>query len=394
MKIFLRFYFVVLLITFTSTVGFAKSFNLHGFVAQGVIQADNSNFVDDDGDVSLALTEAGVNASYRFNSSLRVAGQGVYLNGGNRYPKGARVDYLFLDWQILNGVDWQVKAQIGRNKNYHWLYSSTRDVPHTRPSIILPQSLYFDSFRDVALGVDGLVLIAQTNNKLGEWDINVSYGQSKISEQEKKNLLGDAVAGTLEHKSDKQFSVYWRPVLSNLQLGIALLDADFRYLSSENDVLFDGDETSQRIMFNLLYQTENWEFASEIMKERVLVDGLLFPAFSNDVTAEGGYFQTRYFIPSSELSLLARLDLYDKDRKDRKGNNIESLTAGNVPSYFGLMDQATVGVTWTLAKNIQLQAEVHRVKGAARLAPIFTPDVVANNSKYWNMWAVQLMYWF
>jgi hypothetical protein len=266
-------------------------------------------------------------------------------------------------------------------------------VPHTRPSIVLPQSLYFDVFRDVALGVDGLALIAQTNNELGEWDINFSYGNSRISDEQKENLLGAAASGKLKHDIDTQFSLYWRPKLSNFQFGFSLLDADFSYKQGDNDTLFTGDETSQRIMFNLLYQGQRWEIASEVMRERVIVENMLFPGFSSDVTAEGGYLQARYFL-SKQLTLLARLDIYDRDRQDRNGKNIQTLSQGMVSGYFGLMDQATAGVTWKFAKNIQLQAEYHRVKGTGRLAPIFTPDTVINASKYWDMWAVQLMYWF
>jgi hypothetical protein len=92
--------------------------------------------------------------------------------------------------------------------------------------------------------------------------------------------------------------------------------------------------------------------------------------------------------------VLARLDIYDRDNQNRDGQSIEQLSQGLVPGYFGLMDQATLGVTWKLAKNIQLQAEYHKVRGAARLAPIFTPNTILNSSKYWDMWAMQLMYWF
>jgi hypothetical protein len=282
---------------------------------------------------------------------------------------------------------------MGRNKNYHWLYSSTRDVPHTRPSIVLPQSLYFDVFRDVALGVDGLVLLAQTNNRLGELDINFSVGNSRISAEQKENLLGSIATGKLKHDFDTQFSLYWRPTLTNFQFGFALLDADFSYQQGDNDTLFTGDETSQRFMLNLLYQGQSWEFASEIMRERVIVENIMFPGFSSDTTAEGGYLQARYFL-SKQLTLLARLDIYDRDRQDRDGKNIEALSQGFVQGYFGLSDQATAGVTWKFAKNIQIQAEYHKVKGASRLAPIFVPDTVLNNSKYWDMWAVQFMYWF
>jgi hypothetical protein len=371
----------------------AESLKINGFVAQGIVQANNSNFVTEDGDVSLKLTEVGINSAYRINPSLRLAAQAVYLEGGNRYPDGFRVDYLFLEWQLLNSPNWQIKTKMGRNKNYHWLYSSTRDVPHTRPSIVLPQSLYFDIFRDVALGVDGLVLIAQTHNKWGEWDINFSYGNSRISEQQKVNLLGSNASGKLKHDFDTQFSLYWRPKLTNFQLGLSLLDADFSYKQGANDTLFTGDETSQRFMLNFLYQGQRWEIASEIMRERVIAENILFPGLSSDTTADGGYLQARYFL-SKQLTLLARLDIYDRDRQDREGKNIETLSQGLVPGYFGLMDQATAGVTWKFANNMQIQAEYHRVKGTARLAPIFTPNTVLNDSKYWDMWAVQFMYWF
>lgn len=371
----------------------AKSLKINGFVAQGVVHAKDSNFVTDDGDVSFKLTEVGVNSAYRINPSFRVAGQAVYLEGGNRYPDGFRIDYLFLEWQLLNNPHWHIKAQIGRNKNYHWLYSSTRDVPHTRPSIVLPQSLYFDVFRDVAIGVDGLALIAQTHNKLGEWDFNLSYGNSRISQDQKQNLLGPNASGKLKHNTDKQVSLYWRPKLTDFQFGVSLLDAEFSYQRGENDTLFSGDESSQRIMFNLLYQGQSWEIASEIMRERVIAENVLFPGFYTDTTAEGGYLQARCFL-SNQLTMLVRLDIYDRDRQDRAGRNIETLSQGLVPGYFGLMDQATAGITWKFAENIQIQAEYHKVKGTGRLAPIFTPNTVLNDNKYWDVWAVQLMYWF
>lgn len=371
----------------------ANDLKVHGFVAQGVIQAQDSNFVEEDGSISLKLTEMGINASYKINNQLRLAGQGVYLNGGNRYPEGLRIDYFFLDWQVLSNADWQLKMQLGRNKNYHWLYSSTRDVPHTRPSIILPQSLYFDAFRDVALGVDGLAVVANTQNAYGEWDINLSLGTSPISDEQAANLLGRLAKGKLKHKKDHQFSVYWRPNQSQWQLGISLLDADFGYTAGESDQNFDGKETSQRIAFHFLYQSENWEFASEIMRERVIISGLVFPSFNSDYTSEGGYAQFRYFL-NPKLNIMARLDMYDRDRKDRQGKNIEISSQGLVAGYFGFMDQATLGLTWKLAKNVQLQGEYHRVKGVGRLAPFLTPDIANNDALYWDMWALQLMYWF
>ena len=371
----------------------ADELKIHGFVAQGIIQADDSNFVEDNGDVSFKLTEVGINASYKLNNQLRIAGQGVYLNGGNRYPEGLRIDYLFVDWQLQNNADWQLKMQLGRNKNYHWLYSSTRDVPHTRPSIILPQSMYFDAFRDFALGVDGIAGMLNTQNSWGEWDINLSYGSVHVSDRQKANLLGTFAPGDLDHDKDAQVSLFWRPKNTQWLLGLSLLEVDFSYASAPTDIFFDGNQQTSRINLHALYQGQSWEFASEIVREHNVLRGLFFPQFVSDTASEGAYVQARYFI-SPTLTLMARLDVYDRDRNDRNGKKLEQDSGNTIPYYFGFMDQATLGLSWKLAKNLQLQGEYHRVRGAGHSAPVLIPNTVANNSLYWDIWAFQLMYWF
>ena len=365
----------------------------HGFIAQGVIKADGSNFVDDRGDESLALTEMGFNAAYRLSSKVRVAGQMVYLNGGNRYPEGVRLDYLFLDWELLHSLDWQVNLHLGRYKNYHWLYSATRDVPHTRPSIVLPQSIYFDAFRDVALGSDGIALRAQTDNAIGDWEFNWSYGSSPISKEQMRNLLSNSANGDLEQDYTHQMSVKLRPALSNLHLGISLLDSDFTYSASPEEPLISGDSTVQRLMLEFKYMSENWELSAELMREKVLFRGLFYKGFLNKALAEGGYIQGRYFL-SPEVNLLARLDLFDRDREDRGGRLIELASGGIIPGYFGYSDQGTLGLQWDFHDNMRLQFEYHRVKGTGRLAPVLSPNLKFNNQKYWDIFAVQLMYWF
>ena len=376
-----------------SFVAQSDDLSWHGFVAQGVIQSENSNFINDDGDVSFELTEVGLNASYRFNSTLRLAGQGVYLNGGHRYEEGTRLDYLFLDWQAINTLDWQVNVHLGRYKNYHWVYSATRDVPHTRPSIVLPQSVYFDVFRDVALGSDGVALIGTTSNALGDWEVNLSYGTSHVSRGQTENLLSTLSTGNLEQDYVQQFSVFWQPADSNLKLGLSLLDSDFSYAQGERDFYINGEATSQRFQLAGIYNTESWELVFEFMRERAIYSDFLFPGFKSDQTSEAVYAQGRYYL-TPEVSLMMRLDIFDLNRKDRDGSALSARTGGTTPEYFGFQDQATIGLSWEFAPNWQVQTEFHRAKGTARLAPVLVPDTQTNSSKYWNVWALQVMHWF
>ncbi len=364
-----------------------------GFAAQGVIEAQDSNYIDDHGDVSMKLTELGINSSYRVSPEVRIAAQGVYLNGGNRYPEGVRLDYLFVDWQFFNALDWQANLHLGRIKNHHWLYSATRDVPHTRPTIILPQSVYFDAFRDVALGTDGVGLFVQNNSPMGDFEFVATYGSSPISSQQAENLLGHASQGDLDLQWDRKASLFWQPSNSNLRFGISALNSDFIYRQGNNDIYIDGTATSQRLMGHLTYFSEHWDLAIELMRERVIYRNFIAPGFRIDATAEGGYIQGRYhFSPS--IAFVARMDLFDLDRTDRSGKRREQETDGQVPAYFGFQDQMTLGVTWEFHQNWRFQAEVHRVKGTGRLAPVLMPDTELNQSKYWNIWAAQLMYWF
>lgn len=353
-NIIMLFAYVVLF----STSSTAKTYDWKGFIAQGLIQAEHSNFVNDEGDPSLRLTEVGLNGYYRLAPNLRIAGQGVYLNGGNRYAEGHRLDYLFLDWNLVNIENWQLNIHLGRVKNYHWFYSATRDVPHTRPTIILPQSIYFDVFRDVALSSDGIALTSSTANDLGEWDLYWSYGTTPINSEKAKKLLSRQATGDLDQDYAHLFSINWRPLFSRWQVGINLLDSEFTYSAHAQDIFVDGTGTSQRLMFLLRYSAQYWELTSEIMRERAIYNDVVFDGFESDLTAEGGYLQAKYLVDEN-TSLLARLDLYDRDRTDRSGTQFSADTQAAVPAYFAYMDQATLGLSWKFRANWQLQAELH-----------------------------------
>jgi hypothetical protein len=383
----------VLYLLFFANAATAEDFQFNGFFAQGIQQADNTNFIEDDGDASFALTELGVNGRWKISDRLSANGQVVYLNSGNRYPEGFRVDYLFLDWQAVRSIDWNLNVHLGRYKNYHWVYSATRDVPHTRPSNVLPQSIYFDSFRDVALGSDGLAIRANTSNASGDWEINWSYGSSPVASDSNRQLLGNAAVGDIKQDFVHQFSTYWHSIDTQWTFGFNLLDSDFEYTNSAVDPFVDGGATVQRVSLVGQYQSEFWEFTSEVMRERSTYNGFFFEGFVNDSTAEGGYAQIT-LLPTTEFNVLMRLDLYDLNNKDRKGEQIPALTGGQIPNYFGFMDTATLGLSYQISENLKVQSEFNRVRGAARLTPLLVREASTSTSEYWNMWSVQFMYWF
>ncbi|WDD98260.1 hypothetical protein [Thalassomonas actiniarum] len=367
---------------------------LHGFIAQGVIDVDHSNYVNDDGDISAKLTEIGINASYQLSRDFRVTGQAVYLNGGNRYHEGARLDYLLLDWSAYSTENWLVNFYFGRFKNNHWLYSNIRDVPQARPSIILPQSIYFDGFRDIAEGGEGLdIKVSYSDDELGEFDFGLSAGTSDISKAQTQIILSKLASGRLKHDYDIQASLYWRPLYSPWRFGLALLDSDFSYHSGGQDAFLDADIVLQRYFLNALYQGEFWELSAELLQDRFVFDDFYFPGFHQDNLGQGIFLQGRYKA-GNRLTFLGRYEKFYINKDDKSGRRLEQGSQGQIPAYFGYQNSFTLGVSYDLRANVRLELEHHWFEGTARLTPVVLPDARANSREHWNLWALQLMYWF
>lgn len=370
-----------------------QDFQFHGFLAQGLIDVNGSDFVNDDGSLSPQLTEIGVNASYQLNANFRLAGQVVYLNGGNRYAEEVRVDYALLDWSVYESADWQANIYLGRFKNNHWLYSSTRDIPFARPSIILPQSVYFDGFRDFAVGGDGGAFkISHSNDSYGNFDFNFSYGTSPVSDKQADIILSEYAQGTVKQDSDIQASLYWQPAFSPWRFGASYLDSDFSYKANDTgDLFYDGEFSFQFYTLNALYEGEKWEFSGEIYQENFTTIGFYHPLHDKSPVGEGMYLQTRYKL-NDDLTLLARYENFYSDRDDKNGEKLEEETG--VPAYFGYHRDTTVGMSYDFSSNLRLRFEYHWFQGAGRLTPVVLPNPIVNNSKDWQLWALQLMYWF
>ncbi len=394
-----KLFFVVLTTLFTLLTLNVKAadqdFQFHGFAAQGIIDVDGSDFVNDDGSLSPKLTELGINGSYQLTSNFRLAGQIVYLNGGNRYEEGIRVDYALLDWSAYESENWQVNVYLGRFKNNHWLYSSSRDIPFARPSIIIPQSVYFDGFRDIAVGGDGAAIkISHSDDNYGNFDFNVSYGTSQISDKQAEIILSKFAQGSVKQDSDVQASIYWQPAFSSWRFGVSYLDSIFSYQANDNgDLFFDGDFDFQFYTMNALYEGETWEFSGEVYQEHFTTTGFYHPLYFKAPVGEGMYIQSRYKV-SNDLTLLARYESFYSDRDDKEGKKLEQETGGLVPAYFGYHKDSTLGLSYDFSSNLRLRLEYHWFQGAGRLTPVVLPNPRINSNESWQLWAIQLMYWF
>ena len=137
-----------------------SDFQLHGFLSLGLVNTTDNNFFGHSDDrISKDFSEVGVNASWRLTPELQLAAEVLWRRAGDT-DDGARLDYGLLDWTAWAREQGRAGLRMGRIKTSYGLYNKTRDVPFTRPSIILPQSIYFDRTRNLTVSADGAEIYA------------------------------------------------------------------------------------------------------------------------------------------------------------------------------------------------------------------------------------------
>ncbi|MCI2283046.1 hypothetical protein L3081_06070 [Colwellia sp. MSW7] len=105
------------------------------------------------------------------------------------------------------------------------------------------------------------------------------------------------------------------------------------------------------------------------------------------------YIQSRYKV-NNELTLLTRYETFARDKNDKDGTKMEQESNGSIPAYFGYHHDTTVGLSYDFSSNFRMRFEYHWFQGAGRLTPVVLPDPEVNDNKNWQLWAMQLMYWF
>ena len=129
-----------------------EGFQVHGFLTQGYFLTSNNNnfFGESKRGGSLGFTEIGVNASWALRPNVLLAVQVLSRRAGEAAKGEPELDFALLDYAAVETADRRLGVRLGRVRLPFGLYNDTRDVAFTRPSILLPQSIYFERTRELA----------------------------------------------------------------------------------------------------------------------------------------------------------------------------------------------------------------------------------------------------
>ena len=165
----------------------------HGFLSQGYLLSDGNNFYGNSLRGSTDYTEAGINSAWRASPTLNFSGQIISRDAGNTDNGDIKVDFLFADLKTFESDSSGLGFRLGRVRNAFGLYNDTRDVLFTRPTILMPQAVYFEGngFRELFFASDGVQLYSYWDSDENSTNFSFTLGRDKsLSADILRNLFG------------------------------------------------------------------------------------------------------------------------------------------------------------------------------------------------------------
>ncbi|BBJ22833.1 hypothetical protein [Candidatus Nitrotoga sp. AM1P] len=346
---------------------------LHGFLTQGMVITSDNNFLGQSNKkASTDFREIGVNASLRPTSDLQLSAGLLSHKAGATDNGEVRLDYGLIDWTISSSEQGRGGIRLGRVKNAYGLYNKTRDVAFTRPSVLLPQSIYFERTRNVTVASDGAELYLERYGEVGNLFVTFALGQPQIgSEASKVALVGLTPNGSFESKLVPILQVIYEMDGGKYRLGFTTSQLDARYNPGVRDVLQAGRIKFTPTVFSAQYNAEFWSLTSEYALRPV--SNRNFGPNSPDSTMHGQsyYIQGSYRLAPKWEALL-RYDVLYADSEDRDGKAYAAATRR--PDFTRFAKDWTTGIRFDLTPEFMLRAEYHRIDGTGYLPAQDNPD--------------------
>ncbi|MFP4138096.1 MAG: hypothetical protein ACOC0M_05130 [Halomonas sp.] len=361
---------------------------MHGFLSQALVITDDNNVFgpSSDGGGSLKYTEIGANASIRPHENVLVAAQILSRRaGGDGDDAAPSLDYGLVDYQMISNQQRTLGIQLGRFKNPFGFYNQTRDVAFTRPSILLPQSIYFDRTRSLGLSGDGVSLYFEEMMPSGTFTTQVGIGKAQAGDDLRRTMRLENAPGELEPQDSAIGQIKYEHDGGRIVAALSAASAQAKF-ESHDTTLNDGNFDFVPWVASLQYNAEHWSLTGEYAIRKSKLEGFDNPFLNFDVTGESWYLQyARRF--KDDWQWLVRYDSLTSNRDDPDGEAYEASGAG--PAHSQYADDITLGLQWNVNPRLMLAAEYHHVDGTGWLPIQDNPDP-SDTDRHWNMLLFQL----
>ncbi|MCG8613128.1 MAG: hypothetical protein MI864_21675, partial [Pseudomonadales bacterium] len=241
----------------------------HGFANQGFSYTTENNFLGESSEGSFKFLEAGLNASWRALNTLQISGQLLYRQTGNAPPDGVEVDYAIADWRVLDTFDYGFGVRAGRIKNPYGFFNETRDVAATRPSILLPESIYIDYLRELMHSSDSVGLYGHSELAGGTATFYAVFGRPILYDTTIPAIIYTQTQGSLEDEAIYSARVGYEDGSGIWRVAVSVADFRADYLAADTEPLFDGKSHITQFLFSAEGYWQNFRLTGEYQRRLI-----------------------------------------------------------------------------------------------------------------------------
>jgi len=337
--------------------------NWNAFISQTAVYTSDYNFLSQSDDrLSFDMWEAGLLMSTavkeKLTFSAQVLGRKVSDASGDDY----RVDYAFFSYPFYQTMRDTIGVRLGRIRSSYGLYNETRDIPHTRTSIAMPQSIYFDMTRNSFYSADGIELFGFRDFGDQRLSAQVFLSRPVVDEDETSevarlnptNLKGDKsllakISYGSEYDGLRTSFTYYRPEYE--------VDVSFPI----GPVAFEDNDSSfysESMITSFEYNQFDWAVTFEYLRHKFFQR---IPSLGNipGQTADNRGYEEAYYLQG-----LYRIN--DQWETYLRYDTTERRKSGTLEDGEKWQD-INLGGSFRPNENWLLRAEVHYIEGLARL---------------------------
>lgn len=371
-------------------VELGRGVQAHGFFSQSLVYTSDNNVggKSDDG-LATDMRELGANLSWRPNADWLLSGQVLARWAGASDDGDPRLDYGFVDRSLLSDGDTSLGLRLGKIKNPYGFYNTTRDVAHTRPGIIMPQSVYMDRVRNFYLATPGIAVYGNHVTKRSDisWSLGVIRPDGDDPELEGL-FLTQQDPGRFKGKNSWLGQVLTELDGSRWRIGLTLGEINMQFHPGSGSPFGAGSSRLLPLVLSLERNTEKFSLTAEYSEVKNSGSGYGVAAFDDSNTLLAWYVQGTYRPAEHWRVYLRRGEIY-ADKSDREG-----VRQTVVPPYTMFAKNWTLGVRHDI-NEWALSAEWHRVDGTLWVSPLDTPFKPVNQQKAdWDMLLLQAAWYF
>jgi hypothetical protein len=344
---------LAILVFFISSEALSQDDNdlqFHGFLSQAYLLSNGNNFYGDSLRGSTDYREMALTSTWRVTPALNFAGQLISRDAGSTDNGEVNIDFLFADIKAIENDMSGLGFRIGRVRNAYGFYNDTRDVLFTRPSILMPQSVYFEGngLRELFFASDGVQLYSYWDAKKNSTTFNFTLGRNKsLSADVLKNLFGQgaAIIHTAEFKTPIFAQILHSRNGGDSKIAFSILNVHLDLRSSSAgvaDITLDATGYVISAQKNMATWTHTAEYS-------LITTDFRTSQGAKNTEIESAYLQTQYRV-RSDITLTGRYEYIVLDRDLRNETDSHHLV---------------VGVRWTPTPNWIIDVDVYGIRGVS-----------------------------